>query len=339
MPADLFAELLEETPPEKALAGAPARHRELFEQFENIRPFLKSRGGAPPRISQLFHYRTFDQFLATYLFTSYFVNDADQFGRLAGAVTRRLREQNIVYAEVTVSVVEYLDRGIALGDVAAVLHEQASRAEGVRVQWIVDLVRNSGPDRARELLARILDECPGTFAGITLGGNERLFPPALFAEVYRLAADRGLRLTVHAGEALGAESVWDSLRVLGAERIGHGVRAVEDPRLIEELRRRDIALEVCPTSNLCTGVYRSYGEHPLKALFDAGAPLTLSTDDPTFFHTTLAEEYEHAAEMGLPDEAILTLLENGFRYAFLPESESGPYIGEIGRRWRRFRRM
>src|SRR5207237_5483977 len=116
----------------------------------------------------------------------------------------------------------------ALPDIISTL-EAATGAPGIRVQWIVDLVRDTGPEAALNLLKQIIDLCCGALVGITLGGSEHLYPPVDFAQVYSTARDHGLRLTVHAGEAAGPESVWDAIRVLGTERIGHGVRAIEDP--------------------------------------------------------------------------------------------------------------
>jgi adenosine deaminase len=137
-----------------------------------------------------------------------------------------------------------------------------------------------------------------------------------------LAREAGLRRTVHAGEGLGPESVWGAIRELEVERIGHGVRSIEDPALVRHLAENKIPLEVCPTSNLWTGIYPSYQAHPLKALHEAGVPLSINTDDPGFFGTSLSAEYEHASEMGLSEAAIREIMRNGFRHAFLPEGDA-----------------
>ena len=307
MPRRLFAELLLQRPPEVALAKAPSRQLELFQQCDNIRPFLKFRPGLTNRVDSLFRTHSFDQFLATYLFTAYFVPDISRFRDLVAAVLRDMESQNIVYAEITVSVVEYLHQGIALDELLASLDEAAEESQ-IQVQWIVDLVRNIGTEAALSLLGDILRIQPSSVVGITLGGSERLFPPAEFVEVYETARDHGLRLSVHAGEGLGPDSVWDALRLLKAERIGHGVRAIEDKRLVDYLSEHQIPLEVCPTSNLRTGVYPSYEAHPVKALHEAGVPITINTDDPTFFSTTLAEEFKHLSNMGISDQDLIELM-------------------------------
>jgi adenosine deaminase len=321
MPLSFFQDRLRKYRPEDVLANAPPRYRELFEQFENIRPFLKSRPNLAESAGQLFRYRTFDQFLATYLFSSYFVRDAADFRELARAVLQRLAAENIVYAEITVSFIEYIQQGIALADIVGALDEAADASERLRVQWILDPVRNIGPDKTLELLQEVLRARPRHLVGITLGGSEHLYPPAQFAKLYALARDAGLRRTVHAGEGLGPQSVWDAIRKLEVERIGHGVRSIEDPALVRYLAENQIPLEICPTSNLWTAIYPSYEAHPLKALYEAGVPLSINTDDPEFFRTSLGEELEHARQMGLPESAIHEILRNGFRHAFLSRED------------------
>ena len=287
MPDHFFAELLRKYTPSQALADAPQRHIELFRRCPNLRSFFSDDGSAAERASSLFRFRNFEQFLASYLFSGYFVRDISDFRNLIEAVRRELIAQKIVYAEVTVSLGEYVKQGLAIGALIETMDEASRIPSGIRLRWIVDLVRDFGPETTMGLLRQILEQRPESIAAITLGGAEHRFPPEQFAEHYRVARDAGLRLTVHAGEAAGPESVWGAIRSLGVERIGHGVRAIEDPRLVEYLAEKQIPLEVCPTSNIRTGVYRSYEEHPVRRLYEAGVPISISTDDPSFFGTSL----------------------------------------------------
>jgi len=334
MPVRVFTDLLNKYRIEELLEEAPERYTVLFKECENIRPFLSSRPWSVDEVSDLFRYETFDQFLATYCFTGHFFRDASDLRRLIAGVLRSLRSQNIVYAEIMISVIEYMWHGISLADIKTCLEETAE-SEGIRVQWIVDLVRDIGSEPALALLKEIVELDCTSIVGITLGGSEHLFPPDQFSEVYSTAHTHGLRLTVHAGEALGPESVWDALKILGVERIGHGVRAIEDESLVRYLAKNRIPLEVCPTSNVRTGIFPSYEAHPVKALFEAGVPVTINSDDPTFFGITLADEYAHVHALGVQDEGIFEMVRNGFRYAFIPEKEKERYLRRLEEEWQK----
>jgi len=323
MPVQVLSYLFNKYDVNDVLSRAPENHANVFRQYANIAPFLSSRR-TTKQVSRLFRYKTFDQFLATYCFVGYFFREIVDFKMMVDGVIEELKAQHVVYAEITVAVSGYLKMGLPLGGLLSCL-EEATATSGIRVQWIIDLVRDNGPAETLALLKAVL-ACPSHgIMGITLGGTEHRFPPAQFSDLYDYARNRGLRLSVHAGETLGPESVWDALLKLGVERIGHGVRALEDETLVAYLAAHDIPLEICLTSNLRTGIYPSYAEHPAKALFEAGVGITINTDDSTFFNTTLSKEYEHLLNVGVPLHGILEIIRNGFRYAFLPQSEIDTY--------------
>lgn len=322
-------------PAQRALEKAPNAHREFFWRFANIRAALDAEAPPELRAARLFEFSSFEQFLATYLFTGYFVRNREDFRGLVEAVLARLRAQGAVYAEVLVSLVEYVDQGVAIEDLLDVL-DNSAEGGGLKVRWIADLVRNAGAKRAGEVLSGVIRLRPSSVAGITLGGAENAAPASDFAGVYRRAREHGLRLTVHAGEALGPESVWDALRVLEVERIGHGVRSIEDPALVRELAARRIPLEVCPTSNIRTGVYGSYGEHPLRRLYEAGVEININSDDPAFFGAELVDEYARLPGMGFSQEEIVELMKNGFRHAFLSGAEKESYLRKLQASWDAF---
>ena len=168
---------------------------------------------------------------------------------------------------------------------------------------IVDLVRDRGPEGTAltlDAIAEVAEEAG--IIGIGIGGYEAENPPELFEGVYRRAREAGFHLTAHAGEAAGPASVWGAIRNLGVERIGHGVRSAEDPTLVEYLVEHQLPLEVCPTSNIRTGVVADWDIHPAKTLIEAGALVTINTDDPAMFHTSLEEEFRALDEIFNLDE-------------------------------------
>jgi adenosine deaminase len=332
VPPEVFADLFNKYGPEAAIGSAPDSVKDTFRRCPNIRPFLSRRRCSPEHVSNLFRYQSFEHFLFTYFFTGFFIRSPDDLQHLIAGVLESLRAQNIVYAEITVSAIEYVRHGLPLARTVGCLDQGAAHPR-LRLQWIIDLVRDSGPDAALAQLEEIIHlRCP-SIIGITLGGSEHRFPPGRFSRVYALARDHGLRLSIHAGEAAGPDSVREALDTLQVERIGHGVRAVEDESLVRRLAADGIPLEVCPTSNIATGIYSSLAAHPIKALFDAGVPVTVNSDDPTFFNTTLADEYASILPLGFTSDDVLQLLRNAFTYSFLPRDAAARYLAHLDSEW------
>ncbi len=260
---------------------------------------LIQRHGGDPELADLaalqrrLVFRDFPHFIETWWWMTGFLRTEYDFSTAAEAVARRLAEQNIVYAEASFSPTDFERHGLTPQQMGVAIRRGLDRVPATRVVLNVDLVRDTGPERAMRTLESTLEiSAEADVRGITIGGSEQDHPPEPFAPVYRRAADAGLRLTAHAGEAAGPASVWGTLRALGVERVGHGVRSVEDPKLLEHLVEKQIPLEVCPTSNIRTGVAASWAEHPVHQLLAAGANVTISSDDPTFFHSSLADEFK-----------------------------------------------
>ena len=217
-------------------------------------------------------------------------------------ITRRMMEslarQGIAYAEVTLGAGVVLWRGLDFDAVWRAIREtqrEAAREFAVEVWWNLDAIRQFGPDHVMQvarLAAEYVDDGAVSFG---IGGDEVSGPASAFREAFRYAKHAGLRLTAHAGETDGPASIRAALGI-GAERIGHGIRAVEDEDLMRRLREEQIPLEICITSNVRTGAVRSLHEHPVRKLLDAGVPITLNTDDPGIFETTLEREFAIAKE-------------------------------------------
>jgi adenosine deaminase len=195
---------------------------------------------------------------------------------------------------------------------------EGGRRSGIVCRVYVDVVRGIGLEHSRRAMEVAAAHLGDGVIGIGLGGEER-FPPEPYAEIFREALARGLHSIPHAGETHGPESVRGAIDALGAERIGHGIRVLEDPALVEEARERGIGFDVCPTSNLMTRSVASLADHPLPAMLEAGLRCTLASDDPSMFHSFLFDEYELCRRgLGFDDETLATLARNGVRASFAP---------------------
>jgi adenosine deaminase/aminodeoxyfutalosine deaminase len=296
------------------IAGIPKAelhlHLEGSVEPETLRELDPSRD-----YSTLYEYADFDAFLRTFGVVGKLLRGPDDYALITRRLLERLERQNVRYAEIIIAA------GVVLWkeqDFAPIFEAicAAAAESSVDVRWILDAVRQFGPDhvmRVAELAAERRDRCVVAFG---IGGSEARGPAEWFTEAFAFAKAAGLHLVAHAGESMGPESIRAAL-ALGAERIGHGIAAVQDEALMAELRERDIPLEICITSNVVTGVVARVDEHPVRRLFDAGVPITLNTDDPAMFRCTLEGEYRLAArQFGFTDPELRMIAENGFRYAF-----------------------
>ena len=207
-----------------------------------------------------------------------------------------MAQQNIRYAEITWTPQFYLKRGLSLDSILGAMNEarrEVKARRGVELQWIPDLVR-SYPAPASAVAKWAASRKAAGVVALGLGGPESGYPASGFEAQFQYAHSQGLPANPHAGEGMGPESVWETIQHLRPSRLGHGVRAIEDAGLVEYLARNAIPLEVCLTSNVKLGIYPSYADHPVKRLIDAGCIVSLNTDDPALFQTTLTDEYVHA---------------------------------------------
>lgn len=261
-------------------------------------------------------YTGFAEFLQAYVWVSRKLDSPEAYALATRRLLEKLAEQNISYAEVTLSAGVILWKQQQIEPVFAAIQDTARRFQGVKIAWIFDAIRQFGASAAGRVL-QVAKELRGEgVIAIGLGGDEERGPATWFQQLYREAAEAGLGLTCHAGEVSGPRSVRDALEI-GAQRIGHGIRAIEDRALLKILRERDIPLEVCPTSNVRTGAVANMEAHPLRRLWDAGVPIVLGTDDPGLFQTTLLHEYRIAAEaFGFSREELAKLAANSLKYRF-----------------------
>lgn len=269
----------------------------------------------------LYQYQNFTGFLMAFKAVTEHLRTSEDYELVAYRMMERLHAENVLHAEVFVSA------GICLWrsqDFAALFEgmergrERGTRDFGISVLWIFDAVRQFGAEPAQKVAEMAARYQHRNVVGFGIGGDEKQGPPELFRDVYTYAAREGLRLTAHAGESTGPESIWGALN-LGAERIGHGLNAGQDPELLEELAQRQVPVEVCLTSNVVTGCCARMEDHPVRQYFDHGLMLTLNTDDPAMFRTSLSQEYAIAQrQFGFTEEHLRELARNSFEAAFLP---------------------
>jgi adenosine deaminase len=286
-------------------------------------------------VAQLFNYQNFHEFLTVFMILARSLKRGEDFELLAYELGHHLADQNVRYAEVMISAFQYYSRGVDLDEVvqgAAAGFTRAERERGTRVNLAFDYGRQFGVETAWKVLEIAVRNMQHSLIAWSIGGDEVNYPPELFVEIFAAARAAGLRLMAHAGEVVGPPSVWGAVDALGCERIGHGIRSVEDRALLEHLRARGVVLDVSPSSNVRTGAVPSIQAHPLRRLIDAGIHVTLNTDDPTFFNTTLNEEYRQVARVfGFGADELTTLALNGVRASFLPEDKKQTLLREFER--------
>jgi adenosine deaminase len=268
------------------------------------------------------HYvwRDFLSFLDAYDRVCGALKAARDFGDVMYAYLQGAAAEGAIYVEMFCSPERPKALGISYDAWLQALEDAIDRARrdfGIEGRIIIICIRHLGADRALAMAQAMIAQPHPYVVGFGMGGDEGKFAPADFAPAYRLAHEHGFGCTVHAGEVRGPESVWAAIRDLPVSRIGHGVRSVEDPALLAELARRGIVLEVCPGSNVALGLYSSRLEHPLHRLIEAGVRVTLGSDDPPFFHTTLGREYDQAR---LGDEVLKGITRTAIEASFADDA-------------------
>jgi adenosine deaminase len=301
-------------------------HLEGAIPLDTLWELIRKYGGEPSvpnrqALSDKFQYRDFPHFIQTWIWKIQFLREYEDFTLIAEAVARDLACQNIRYAETFFTPSDFFRHGLQTQKITEAIRAGLARVPEIQIALIVDFCRDDGPDNAAKILAEVNEVKELGVVGVTIGGSEQTFPPEPFAEVYARARQLGFHMSAHAGEAAGPESIWGSIQSLKVERIGHGTSAIEDERLLEYLAEKQIPLEVCPLSNVRTGVVKSIDTHPVRKFFERGLVVTINTDDPKMFGNSLAEECRLLEErLGFTRDDIRTLILQGINSAWLPEA-------------------
>jgi len=322
-----------------------------FASLPKVELHLHLEGGAPPSfiaglarekhidISGIFRedggyrYRDFAHFLTVYEAACTTLQTPQDFHRLTLAVLEQSAAHGVVYSETFLSpdfcgggdVAAWRDYLAAIADAAAI----AERSMGITLRGIVTCIRHFGPDQAKTAARCAAETAGGFLTGFGMAGAETVGRPGDFAWSFDMAREAGLRLTCHAGEWGGPDMVADTLRDLAPERIGHGINAARDPALVERIAEAGVTLEVCPGSNVFLGAVASWKTHPIKDLRDRGVRVTVSTDDPPFFDTTMTAEYDRLARTFGWDEADFAALNTTALDAACCDSDTKARIAKL----------
>jgi aminodeoxyfutalosine deaminase len=305
---------LEGSIPVEALFELVKKHKRLDEA-----PTLE-------HVRRRYEFDDFAHFLDVYKWTVSLLKHADDYDFVAYEAARKLAEQNVLYAEIMIGlgaavrfgghkpaeIVRAAWRGFqrAMGDFGMVIRAQVATSRDHGVQFAMDRLRDIEP------VIGDVDIC-----AFNIGGNEHLYPLPDYTGVFQRAKAMGLKICIHAGEVSGPKDVWDAL-AMEPDRIGHGIRSVQDAALLAELKRRDMPLEICPMSNEATGAVERLADHPLPQLIAAGVPLVLSSDDPAMFHTSVTREYQIAHDvLGVDVPTLVGIAREGFRRGFMDDAQ------------------
>ena len=294
--------------------------------------------GVPRSAAELvefYSFRDFPHFSTVYGAVSSLVREPADVAELVTGAARDLARQNVRYVELTVTPYTFTSAGLAPAEVTHALDAGVQRAQdehGVQVAYIFDIAGEYGAPAAQATLAHALTCPPQALTGFGLAGIEQARPAhaGTFREVFASAIAAGLHSVPHAGEMSGPATIWEAVTGLRAERIGHGTTCLQDPSLVARLRDSQLPLEVCPTSNVCTRQVTDLAAHPLPRMLAEGLFVTLNSDDPPMFGTTLTGEYRQAASvLGLGRDQLAALAANGVQASFLPPARKHALLAEI----------
>ena len=274
----------------------------------------------------------FYDFIKKYDIVTSVIHTPEDYRELTYNYLKECAENKVIYVEAMVSSTHAKQKGMTYHSFLEGVSEGAKQAEnefGIISKYIMNGIRHLGSKLVQETAEEVLNNPHEDLVGFGLAGDELHFPPKLFVKTFNMLKEARFPITVHAGEWDGPEKIYDAINLLHPTRLGHGVRSIEDPKLVDYIRELDIVLETCPTSNIATKIYKDYENHPAKQLFDQGIKITVNSDDPPFFNASIAGEYEAMKKLGLSDDELKSLTKNAINYAFCDQQTKSKLLKEI----------
>ena len=289
-------------------------------------------------VDEVFTYDNLTQFMQAFLLVQGAFKEPEDFAGLMESARDYLIDNGIVYAEMFFAPTAFLKKGWQfeqIMDFFVKKIDEIYEKDHIKIRLLIDVSRTFGAENAQNNLDLVLKYNSDKIIGIGLGGAEIKGPAAEYKDVYANAKKAGLCRVAHAGEDVGPESVWDSIKLLDAQRIGHGISSIQDENLVKYLADNKIPLEICPTSNVFTKKYvQKIEEHPIRPFFDKGVIVTVNTDDPTFFNVNLLDEYWNLYfKLNFTLDEIKQVIINAFEVSFMPENDKKAYIEEVNKAW------
>ena len=268
-------------------------------------------------------WENFYDFIKKYDLVTSVIHTPEDYRELTYDYLKECAENNVIYVEAMISSTHAKLRGMTYNSFFEGVVEGAKEAKnefGIVSKFIMNGIRHLGPESVEKTAREVLNNPHSDLVGFGLAGDELHFPPKLFTKTFNMLHEEKFPITVHAGEWDGPEKIRDAIELLHPTRLGHGVRCIEEPALVEYIKELDIVLETCPTSNIATKIYKNYQDHPVKQLFDYGVKITVNSDDPPFFNASIAGEYEVMKSLGLSDYELKLLTKNAVENSFCDQN-------------------
>ena len=277
-------------------------------------------------------WKDFYDFLKKYDLITSVIKTPEDYYELTYNYLKQCSQENVIYVEAMISSAHAKSKGMTYNSFIEGIIAGAKKAEeefGIISKYIVNGIRHLGAESVHETATEVLKNFNEHIVGFGLAGDELHFPPNLFIKTFDMLKKESFPITVHAGEWDGPENIRNAINLLHPTRLGHGVRSIEDPSLVDEIFDLNITLETCPTSNIATNIYKTYEDHPAKQLFDRGIKITVNSDDPPFFNATVGGEYQVMSNLGLSNDQLLLLTNNAIQCAFCDDNTKNKLLKKL----------